>query len=556
MPAARVELPDAAVSEPELARREALLSDDCAVRLAAAFVAVGIALRVARYVLCFPLWGDEAMLAVNFLDRGYGELLQPLDHLQVAPPLFLWIERTVVKWLGFSEYALRLFPTLCSVAALVGFAHLARNVLRGLPLVAAVAMLSVAYYPIRHGAEVKPYASDLLAAVVLLNLAWRGLDCERLGGALCRLAACVPLIVVGSYPSVFVAGGVSLSLLPAVWRSAARRTWAAYVAYHMALGGAFAALYWGVIDRAYAQSYYGGVGAYWRDAFPPLTELARLPLWLLETHTSHMFAYPVGGERGASVLTTLAFLLGAWTVWRSGRRRLLALCLWPFALALAAAALRRYPYGGSARFMLYLAPSICLLAGLGAAEAATRLRRPRWQRAAAMALLATYLVIAGGMLLRDLARPYKTPADQVRREFARWFWRDMARGAELVCVGTDLKRDLFGGSWERMSPEYLCLQRTYSPRHRAGAAPQWQRVSATHPLRCVVHRAEGAKYNRQALRQWLDEMQQRYDLVGHTDLAVNAGMEPIYAHHYEVFEFVPKGQGSMVRCTVRSQGFR
>src|SRR2546423_374788 len=34
-----------------------------------AFVALGILLRLARYLLCFPLWGDECMVAVNFLDR-------------------------------------------------------------------------------------------------------------------------------------------------------------------------------------------------------------------------------------------------------------------------------------------------------------------------------------------------------------------------------------------------------------------------------------------------------------------------------------------------------
>lgn len=525
-------------------------------RLAAEFVAAGIVLRMARYLLCFPLWGDEAMLAVNFLDRGYGELLQPLDHLQVAPPLFLWIELTAVKLLGFSEYSLRLFPTLCSVVALLLYARLAASVLRGLPLVAAVAILSVAYYPIRHGAEVKPYASDLLAAVVLLGLGWRGLQPGGLARALGWLAACVPLAVVGSYPSVFVAGGVSLSLLRAVWRSGRGRIWAAYAVYNLALLGSFTVLYWGVIDRSYAQSYHGGVGAYWREAFPPLAEPAQLPRWLLETHTSHMFAYPIGGERGASVLTTLGFLLGAWTVWRSGRRGLLALCLWPFALALVAAALHRYPYGGSARFMLYLAPGICLLAGLGAAVAITWLRQPRWRHAAAAALVAGYALVGGGMLLRDLARPYKTPADHVRREFARWFWRDMAQGAELVCIGTDLKRDLFAGQWKRMSPEYLCLQRIYSARHRAGVPPQWERISTAHRLRCVVHRADGASYNARALQQWLDEMEQRYDLVEHTDLVVNAGMESIYAHHYEVFEFVPEGQGAMVRRAPAGGGLR
>ena len=42
----------------------------------------------------------------------------------------------------------------------------------------------------------------------------------------------------------------------------------------------------------------------------------------------------------------------------------------PFALALVAASLKRYPYGSEARLMQFAAPSICLLSGLGAASRA------------------------------------------------------------------------------------------------------------------------------------------------------------------------------------------
>src|SRR5207253_5574686 len=65
------------------------------------------------------------------------------------------------------------------------------------------------------------------------------------------------------------------------------------------------------------------------------------------------------------------FLLCALAVYCLARMRrwdLLALLLVPFGLTLAAAALHRYPYGGSARVAQHLVPAICLLAGSGAAE--------------------------------------------------------------------------------------------------------------------------------------------------------------------------------------------
>src|SRR5580700_9952550 len=61
------------------------------------FVLVGVFARVMRYALRFPLWDDESFLCVNFISRSYADLLRPLDYHQVAPILFLWIERTAVR---------------------------------------------------------------------------------------------------------------------------------------------------------------------------------------------------------------------------------------------------------------------------------------------------------------------------------------------------------------------------------------------------------------------------------------------------------------------------
>ncbi len=132
-----------------------------------AFVALGVLLRIARYAMNYPLWWDEAFVAVNFIRRGYVDLLRPLDYGQVCPVLFLWAELTFVKLLGFSEWSLRLFPLGCAVASVVLFRHVASRVVSGVPLLLAVAIFAVSYHPIRHAADVKPYASDLLVSLAL-----------------------------------------------------------------------------------------------------------------------------------------------------------------------------------------------------------------------------------------------------------------------------------------------------------------------------------------------------------------------------------------------------
>ena len=93
-----------------------------------------------------------------------------------------------------------------------------------------------------------------------------------------------------------------------------------------------------------------------------------MPLWLLDMHTGTMMAYPVGDKHGGSVVTFLLVVAGDWRFIARTARAILAMLLAPFALGLVAAALGKYPYGGTARTMQYVAPSICLLMGLGMAE--------------------------------------------------------------------------------------------------------------------------------------------------------------------------------------------
>ena len=123
------------------------------------FVALGVLIRLVRYLVDYPIWHDEAFLAASLWDRDYAGLLRPLDYGQVAPWLFLAMERTAVNWLGYSEMALRLFPTVCGIwRASSSSAIVSGRLVRGPARVLAVAVMATSFYPIRHGAEIKPYA--------------------------------------------------------------------------------------------------------------------------------------------------------------------------------------------------------------------------------------------------------------------------------------------------------------------------------------------------------------------------------------------------------------
>lgn len=61
------------------------LHGDQFTRLVWAVVLLGIGCRLLRYLLRFPLWGDECMLAENIIVRTPAGLWEPLDNGQVAP---------------------------------------------------------------------------------------------------------------------------------------------------------------------------------------------------------------------------------------------------------------------------------------------------------------------------------------------------------------------------------------------------------------------------------------------------------------------------------------
>ncbi len=322
-------------------------SDEARVkRWVGAFVALGVALRLLRLALDYPLWRDEAYLACNVLDRDYAGLTRPLDYQQVCPVLFLWAEKAVIGALGFSEWSLRLVPTAAAVAGMFVFRHVAGRLLRGVAWVMAVAILAVGYTPVRHGGEVKPYATDFLVALAMIGLAVEWVRNPGRMRFLWALAALGPLAVAVSNPSIFVAAGIGVALAGPVLSTRSRRAIIPFIAFGAATGGTFLVLLrW--INAPQSASVMPWMRVYWAGAFPPRSPLG-LIVWLARAHTSQMFAYPAGGDVGASTMTTALVVTAVVAYLRRGSKTILALLLAPFAMGLAAAFLGRYPYGGSA----------------------------------------------------------------------------------------------------------------------------------------------------------------------------------------------------------------
>jgi hypothetical protein len=477
---------------------------DAARRAARLLLLLGVAWRLLRYAQNFALAPDESYVALNLMDAGWADVFRPA-RAQAAPALFLLLEKAALTAFGPSEHGLRLLPLLAGLLGLGLFWRLANRALPPLSAALATGLLSVSYFPLRFSAEVKPYSLDLLAAVVLLGL---GLRVREEPGRLRPLGILVfaaPLLVVLSYPSCLVVASVSAVLLPVVRRHPDRRVKALFAAYNLTAFAAFLASYLLV-----------GVGQYlqrgevlrefwqWHGSFPPAAP-GPLLVWLFRLATGLVFAYPLGDVTGAAAVTFLLAVAGAVTLWRSGRRHVVALCLLPFAATFAVAALRLYPFGPHPRLAQHLAAPICLLAGAGIAALLTARSAPErvvLRRTRRVFALLAVIGIAGVTI--DVLQPYRSPRDEAFRKLAAGFrakagpmdlvvyWQDPADREESPSpLEFDLRKERLRFSWSslpdvdappRPRQVWLVAYRLPAPpevltKKLLGAAPPFTRVS-------------------------------------------------------------------------------
>lgn len=351
---------------------------------------LGALLRIAQYAVNRSLWLDEGLLVSNFLDRSWAGLLEPLHRGQTAPLGFLALEKLAVAALGRSELALRLVPLLGGLATLALLPRVARRYLSRPAVPVAVAIVALAPFLVYYSSEVKQYALDALASVVVLGLAARLARRPRDRRAALAFGVVGVAAVWLSQPVVFMLAGTGAVLGLRALRRGDRRAVAGLAALAAAWGASFAGSYLvsrhQVVDPVFMRSF-------WADGFMPLpprsaAELAWLPRMLLRMFREPMGTIGAGGTPAARAVNALgtvacaaAFVAGC--LWMRRRAPLrLALLLAPMGLALLASAARVYPFGSGTfttggRVLIWLIPSVACVAAEGTVAIRRRLRERR-----------------------------------------------------------------------------------------------------------------------------------------------------------------------------------
>lgn len=374
----------------------------------------GAALRLWQYGANVSMWVDELALVRGILAVDPRELLTTqLLHNQVAPKGFLLVEKLAVSATGPNEYALRLFPLIFSLIALVAFVRLSTRLLEGAGPLAASILFAAAPPLVASGALAKQYSADVCVAVLLWQLAYK-LSTRTVKPR--RAALFGSLLVWFSSPAALMMAALGAALL--TWPGSDSNVKARRRALVPVL-----ACWWASSLAATAATFATTTHAtrdymqwFWAGSFAPLSPAVFLKtLWPLE-RVSSMFGpgqtFAGMGYPAPTAYAALA-LMGLAVLWLRDKSKA-ALLTAPLLFTLAAAVFRQYPFND--RLVLFLLPGLLL----AIAATVEYVRSLLWSRSRALSTLAVVLPLVPALYplaatpLPHYTEPIKPVMDYVR----------------------------------------------------------------------------------------------------------------------------------------------
>ena len=335
--------------------------------LAWLLIAIGVLLRLGRYLDNRSLWHDEASIALNLVNRSLAGLFEPLEYVQTVPVGTLVLQKCSVMLLGANEMAFRLVSFLAGVLSLPVFYGFVKRWVNARAGLIALALVVFSEMLIFYAADTKHYALDFLVALLFLSLGVQMLHDGVKGATLAAWGLTGVLGVWVSHPAVFVLSGVGGVLLIHEW-FAGRKSAAGRLGLTLLVGWAsFAGVFWlNARNSTMAQALQG----YWSAGFWPVVPRSLTEaLWLPRTFIN-LFTDPLGIKAWA--LAAALCIIGI-TVLYQTQRRMFFLLSTPIFLTLLASALHQYPFVTSERFevplwgrvVVFLMPVFLLFIAVG-----------------------------------------------------------------------------------------------------------------------------------------------------------------------------------------------
>ena len=323
-----------------------LFNNKITLKLSWIIIIFGITVRLIQYISNRSLWADEAVLALNIVNRSYSELTQPLDYDQVAPIGFLWIEKFLVNLLGDNEYALRLFPLIAGILSLFLCAMIARRYLDNLGRAIAILLFATLSPIVYYSTEVKQYSTDIFITLLFCYLLAPDSKKTLTKSQIIITSILVAISLWLSHPAIFIlAAMILVNVVDFLINKDLNQLKQKIIIYVSGILS-FGIFYFAFLNQANDNQ---NLLASWGDAFPnhPLNII-----WYLDAF-GKFFYKPLGFEVGLDVIGIILFLLGCFSYFQKNKI-ILATLLFPLLTTFAGAGLKLYPF--RSRVVLFLAP--------------------------------------------------------------------------------------------------------------------------------------------------------------------------------------------------------
>ncbi len=339
----------------------------------AVIIGIGVLLRILVYLSNRTMWLDELSLKANVVGKAILDFSEQLTNDQLAPFGFLILQRSLVKVLGDSNFALRLVPLSAGILALDLFARLARRVLPRRSALVALVLFALSDDLIYYASEMKPYSVDLAFGLAISLVALDALGKAATSRSAIWLGALAALAPWWSFASAFVLAGCGTVLVLDSLISGRYRTASLWVTIGLGWLAVFAVSY----DASHALlTPYTTMYRFWYFAFLPNHSLAGATsasaVFVDDLHVAagillEIFVNPLNlvgpiWPRFGVILPLVLLQVGEISLARRSWSTYLLLVL-PIALAMVASGYQKYPFHG--RLMLELVPALFLLIAEG-----------------------------------------------------------------------------------------------------------------------------------------------------------------------------------------------
>ena len=327
---------------------------------------LGIGLAGYKLILAPSLYIDEAMLALNFIERDFLGLTRTLDNLQVAPILFLWGEKLLFDLGKGNDVFLRFWPFIWYLGVLLLFwklIHLLfqREWLRMVGMLLFVFNVALLEYAIM----IKQYMGDVFLTLLILWLLIRKWESPKqqlwvvaaVGAVGIFFSHISPLLLAAAAVHLFFFSPYSkIKLLPifGLWALVFGLNYILFIHRH---------------------PLKEGMGEFWTIAMgfvPDISEPKRL-FTFFKWNFVNIFRKMLSMWTFSKYLIFLLVLTGITMLLYRKKWSMFILLMLPMLLHLILSALKLYPF--APRLILYFIPLLILLSLFGLEEYLCKLKK-------------------------------------------------------------------------------------------------------------------------------------------------------------------------------------